>query len=532
MNMKNTLKNILLGGLAVAMLASCDLNRFPSTAIPYEDGDFLLLSSDDVNDFNNGVLATYRGLHYGSHYQTVDVMTECFNASVDFGNNYGFVHRLGDGFNATDGNVEGIWAAHYGAIMTYNVAIEQVDMLFELYPETDLALQAYWLKANALFGRASSYLTLARAFSKDYDPATAAEELAVPLILKYNQNELPVRETLENVYTQILDDLDYAQELMEAIAEVAPAVNLNGVALYINGAPKSQAPTIDAVKAVKARCYLDMHMYPDAADCAMEVIESSAGYALAANADDMYIEFMLDDGKESLMRMYASKAEGIVGCPLYTSVGKTEDVTYFSPLFLPSQVIVDAYSMTDLRKQLWFPVSGEDGTYPVRIQGSYHNGIHVFTKYIGNPTLQSAKYEDGAHYCKPIMIAEMYLIAAEAYAADEDYTNAKAVLNTLKTARKAGSSASGDVWQEIKAEWLKETVGDGQRINCIKRWGDGLPERPAQPLAESLVMNTPVTDYTERTVDADSYTLVWPIPSYEMKIAPNTLIQNDGYSAQ
>jgi hypothetical protein len=126
----------------------------------------------------------------------------------------------------------------------------------------------------------------------------------------------------------------------------------------------------------------------------------------------------------------------------------------------------------------------------------------------------------------------MYLIAAEAYAADEDYANAKAVLNTLKTARKAGSSASGDVWQEIKAEWLKETVGDGQRINCIKRWGDGLPERPAQPLAESLVMNTPVTDYTERTVDADSYTLVWPIPSYEMKIAPNTLIQNDGYSAQ
>lgn len=531
MNMKNTLKNILLGGLAVAMLASCDLNRFPSTSIPYEDGDFLLLSSEDVLDFNNGVIATYRGLHYGSHYQTVDVMTECFNATIDFGNNYGFVHRLGDGFNANDGNVEGIWAAHYGAIMTYNVAIEQVDMLFELYPETDLALEAYWLKANALFCRASSYLTLARAFSKDYDPATASDELAVPLILKYNQYELPVRETLENVYTQIIDDLDYAQELMEAIAEVAPAVNLNGSKLYLDGAPKSLAPTIDAVKAVKARCYLDMHEYEDAAEYAMEVIKSPAGYALASDGDEMYNEFMSDDGNESLMRLYAKKdGEGRVGCTIYTSVGKTEDVKYFAPLFLPSQSILDAYANTDLRKQLWFPVSGKGDTYPVRIQGQYHEGIHVFTKYIGHPTLYSGKFEDGSHYCKPIMIAEMYLIAAEAYAAAGDEGDAKSILNKLKTARKAGAT-TGDIWDEIKIEWLRETVGDGQRINCIKRWGDGLPERPAQPAASALVMSTPVADYTERSVDADSYTLVWPIPSYEIKIAPG-LIQNDGYSAQ
>ena len=529
MNMKNTLKNILLGGLAVAMFASCDLNLFPSTAIPYEDGDFLLLSGDDVRDFNNGVLATYRGLHYGSHYQTVDVMTECFNASVDFGNNYGFVHRLGDGFNANDGNVEGIWAAHYGAIMTYNVAIEQVDMLFELYPETELAASANWLKANALFCRASSYLTLARAFSVDYDPATASTELAVPLILKYNQNELPVRATQEAVYNQIRDDLDYAEQLFEELIAIAPAVSLNGSRLDLAGAPKSLAPTLDAVKAVKARCYLDMHMYEDAADCANAVIKSAAGYTLAANADDMYIEFMTDDGAESLIRMFASKSEGAVGCTLYTSVGKTDEGKYFSPLFFPSQVIIDAYANTDLRKELWFPVSGDD-TYPVRVQGSYYDGVHVFTKYIGNPSLQSGQVEDGAHYCKPIMIAEMYLIAAEAHAAAGDEADAKAVLNKLKTARKAGA-VSGDIWDEIKAEWLRETVGDGQRINCIKRWGDGLPARPAQPAAQALVMTTPVTDYTERTVEPGHYTLVWPIPSYEIKIAPG-LVQNRGYSAQ
>jgi hypothetical protein len=85
--------------------------------------------------------------------------------------------------------------------------------------------------------------------------------------------------------------------------------------------------------------------------------------------------------------------------------------------------------------------------------------------------------------------------------------------------------------EEIKLEWLRETVGDGQRINCIKRWGDGLPARPAQRAAENIVMNTPVSDYTGRELASDAHTLVWPIPSYEIKISP-ALIQNPGYSAE
>jgi hypothetical protein len=44
-------------------------------------------------------------------------------------------------------------------------------------------------------------------------------------------------------------------------------------------------------------------------------------------------------------------------------------------------------------------------------------------------------------------------------------------------------------------------------------------------------MNTPVTDYTGRELAADAHTLVWPIPSYEIKIAPG-LVQNPGYSAE
>ena len=503
----------------MTMVASCDLNLVPSTSIVYEEGTPLFLSKRDIAEFQNGVIASYRGLHYGSSWQTVEVMTECFNASIDFGNNYGFVHRLGSGFLASDDYTTGIWAGHYGAIKNYNIAIEQCDLV----EDEALKANANVLKGIALFCRASSYLTLARHFSADYEPATAATELAVPLILVYDQLEKPVRATLQEVYDQIIADLDEA----EALLSEAGSINLNGTAVNLAGAPKSLAPTVDAVKALKARYYLDVHEYDLAAETAMDVIDSEAGYALSSSLEEMNKEFMTDEGNESIIRLYATKTEGAVGCTIYTSVQSTDaEGKFFQPMFIPSQTLVNAYENSDLRKQVWFPVD----MYPVKVQGTLYNGITMFTKYIGNPTLQQGNNEDGAHFCKPLMIAEMYLIAAEAYAQSGNEGDAAAIIGELRAARKAGEM-TGDVMDVIKGEWLRETVGDGQRINCIKRWGDGLPARPAQKAAENIVMNTPASDYTARELAADSHTLVWPIPSYEIKISP-ALIQNPGYSAE
>ena len=503
----------------MTMIASCDLNLVPSTSIVYEEGKPLFLSKRDIAEFQNGVIATYRGLHYGSSWQTVEVMTECFNASIDFGNNYGFVHRLGSGFLASDDYTTGIWAGHYGAIKNYNIAIEQCDLV----EDEALKADANVLKGIALFCRASSYLTLARHFSADYEPATAATELAVPLILVYDQLEKPVRATLQEVYDQIIADLDEA----EALLSEAGTINLNGTAVNLAGAPKSLAPTVDAVKALKARYFLDVHEYELAAESAMDVIDSEAGYALSSSLEEMNKEFMTDEGNESIIRLYATKTEGAVGCTIYTSVQSTDaEGKFFQPMFIPSQTLVNAYENSDLRKQVWFPVD----MYPVKVQGTLYNGITMFTKYIGNPTLQQGNNEDGAHFCKPLMIAEMYLIAAEAYAQSGNEGDAAAIIGELRAARKAGEM-TGDVMDVIKGEWLRETVGDGQRINCIKRWGDGLPARPAQKAAENIVMNTPASDYTARELAADSHTLVWPIPSYEIKISP-ALIQNPGYSAE
>jgi hypothetical protein len=524
--MKNTLRNILLGGLAVTMIASCDLNLVPTGSIVYEEGTPLLLTQRDIAEFQNGVLASYRGLHYGSAWQTVEVMTDCFNATIDFGNNYGFVHRLGSGFLASDSYTTGIWAGHYSAIKNYNIAIEQCGLV----TEEALIENANILKGMALFCRASSYLTLVRAFAADYDPATAESQLGVPLILKYDQLEKPVRASVKEVYDQIFKDLDEAELLLEE-ASVNGSIILNGNptdgTLDLAGQPRAMAPTVDAVKALKARYYLDIEDYDNAASYAMDVIDSEAGYALSASLQEMENEFMTDTGNESIIRLFATPSEGAVGCTIFTSVNSTDNEgKFFSPLFIPSQTLVNAYNNSDLRKQTWLPVD----MYPVKVQGTLYNGIAMFTKFIGNPSLQQGNNEDGAHYCKPLMISEMYLIAAEAYAQAGNEGDAETILKELKTARKAGDM-TGTIMEEVKLEWLRETVGEGQRINCIKRWGDGLGARPAQRAAENIVMNTPVTDYTGRELEADAHTLVWPIPSYEIKIAPG-LVQNPGYSAE
>ena len=83
--------------------------------------------------------------------------------------------------------------------------------------------------------------------------------------------------------------------------------------------------------------------------------------------------------------------------------------------------------------------------------------------------------------------------------------------------------------ESVKKEWFRETVGEGMRLTCIKRWGDGLGERTEQKGAENLVMSGP--GFVERTLEANSHVFTWPIPTYEIQITPS-LVQNPGYVSE
>lgn len=504
--MKNILKNILIGSIAATLFCSCNLDLVPTTSIAYDEGTPLFLNENDVRSFQNGVLTSYRSLQYGVFTQTSDIMCDYFNATVDFGNNYGAIHRAGadDSFNASTYETEDMWQNHYYAIKNYNIVIANAALVEDetLLPSVDI------LKGIALFCRASSYLTLARYYGNAYDPATAATDLCVPLVLVYDQLEKPARATVKQVYDQIIKDLDEAESLL---AEVPGAIG-------------SEVPTIDAVYALKARYYLDVQDYDEAYTMALNVIGSEAGYTLANTAEAMLAEYVNDAGTEPIIQLYASIAEGAKSNGMYAPVRKDDTVgKYFSPYFVPTKTLVNSYSDGDLRFQTWY----SKDMYPIRMGANYYDGVYVFIKYYDNPALRSGPDETGAKAAKPLMISEMYLIAAEAAAQNQSYDDAKTILNALQLARKTGFTEG--TLEDVKKEWYRETVGEGLRFSCAKRWGESLGARPSQTGADYVVIKG--AEYDERTLSADSYVWNWPVPTYEMKLNGN-LVQNDGYSAQ
>ncbi len=503
MNMKNIFKNILVGGVAIAMLASCDMDLVPTDAISYDEKGPLFLTETDVVQFQNGVLASYRGLQYGSYTQSSEVMCDGFNATVGFGNNYGSIHRTDVSFTTSDTYAESMWANHYVALKNFNIVIAgaENEVPEELKESVDI------LKGFALFCRASSYLTLARHFGNAYNPSTAGTDLCVPLVLKYDQLEKPARATVAEVYDQINADLTAAE----------------GLLANVPGAVRAQYPTIDAVKALKARYYLDVQNYTKASEYALAVINSEAGYALANSLETMAVEFTNDAGSEPIVQLFANTAEGAVGNTLFTSVGQDNTGKYFGSLFLPSQALINAYDSGDLRRQTWFTNS----MYPVFMQGTRYEGVTVFIKYLDNPALHEGNVETGAHAAKTLTVAEMYLIAAEAFAQSGDTGSATVVLNALQRARMA-TPVEGTL-ENVKKEWFRETVGEGHRLACLKRWGDGFSSRPYQAAASNLVMTGAA--YDQKSLQPGDHVLNWPVPSYEIKLNKN-LVQNTGYEAE
>ena len=509
MKMKNILKNIFLGGAVAVMLASCDLNPLPTTAIVFDENTPILQSVSDIQSFRNGVLASYRGVQYGSYTQSTEVMCDGFNALTSFGNNYGSIHRTDGSFTTSDSYAETMWAGHYSAIKNYNVAIEQAEMISdpksEFYNEA-LVPYAELLEGTALFCRASSYLMLARHFGPDYDEDTAMDDLCVPIVLEFNIDERPERATVQEVYDQIEFDLDEAMDLLQG--------------KVYEGMIRSIDVTIDAIRALYARYYLDTEAYEKAARMAESVINSQAGYTLSSSVAEMTAEFTNDSGSEAILQLYASRAEGLVANSIFTGVSQDRKGKYFQPYYIPSQKLIDAYSSNDLRFRTWF----SSNLYPIFANGARHKNIYTFIKYLGNPNYQTGALETGACSAKPLMISEMYLIAAEANTKAGKVLPARTALNTLQAAR--GANQTEPTMANIKLEWFRETVGEGMRMTCLKRWGDGFEGRPYQKNAEGIVMTGEY--YEKRTIDSDEYVLCWPIPSYDLKLNKN-LIQNDGY---
>lgn len=501
--MKKNILKIFATGLSIAFVASCDLNLSPNNAIAVVEGTPLVQTKTNLSALENGILSAYRSIQNGDFVLPQEFMVDEFNATIDFGNNYGGIHKTDQNFTSADYYVEDFWAYNYFAIKNFNVCIENLQVV----PE-DLVKDAAVVRGEAFFFRASSYLNLARQFGKIPVKGAPETDLCVPLVVKYSPNDRPARATVAAVYKQIGADLDSA------------AVYLAGV----KGAVRSQKPTIDAVNALYARYYLDLGENAKAAEYAHKVIDGGT-YALAATLEDLNKDFVNDAGTEAIMQLAISLTEftgnSYANLLLAQKDDKVEGGECFRPYYIPTKAVIDSYEQSDLRFLSWF-----DNTTPVLLSGTYYTGkFYTFVKYRGNPDLTSSPIRNGRQAPKPLKISEMYLIAAEAELASSPAA-AKADLNALQIAR--GASQTEATAENVQKEWFKETIGEGLRMSCLKRWGKGFENRTAQSGAINQVQQGQYFD--GKSLKSDSYFFQWPIPSHELKVNHN-LVQNTGYDA-
>ncbi|MBQ6576406.1 MAG: RagB/SusD family nutrient uptake outer membrane protein [Bacteroidales bacterium] len=505
--MKINIIRLLAATVSLSMLASCNLDLYPISAVAYDEDATLIENKTNLSAIENGILSSYRGLQNGDNMIVEELMFNGFNATVDFGNNYGAIHKTDYNFTSSDYDVEDFWSGSYTAIKNFNIAIANTaeDKLDE-----SLVKDAKVVQGEAYFFRAATYLQLARHFGKAYSKANESTP-CVPLVLAYDQNELPARATVGEVYAAIKADLDQAATLLAGVA----------------GAARSIKPTIDAVNALYARYYLDVQDYSNAASYAHKVIDTKK-YTLASTAEEMEDVYIYDKGSEAIYQG-AIKMSEFTGNTITAFTLENTDSQYgivFRPYYLPSKTLIDLYDEDDLRLKKWF-----DDTTAVALSGNYFNtdkdnpDFYVFTKYRGNWDLTTSEVNlNGRSAPKPFKISEMYLIAAEAELQSGNSNAAKADLNAIQIAR--GATTSDATMTNVQNEWFKETVGEGLRLSCMKRWGTGFNGRPNQTGADNIVQQGDA--FLSKNFAKDDYHFQWPIPAHEMNINKN-LVQNEGF---
>lgn len=223
------MKNILYSILIAASLISCDLDRFPYDSVA---SDELFESDGGLLSATGGSYALLKGdgngygfapqLHRISEYPGDNVsLSGTTTDPLFYTYNY---HNITTGYRTND-----VWSSGYKAIVGCNKVIE-------------LATEGESAESDQLIGenyylRAYTYFQLVNVFGRPYIQGTS--NLGVSLKLTSDINDIPDRNTVGEVYDQVVADLLKAESLMSisktnayATKEAAQAL-LSRVYLYM-----------------------------------------------------------------------------------------------------------------------------------------------------------------------------------------------------------------------------------------------------------------------------------------------------------
>ena len=486
---KYIIKALFCAALTAPVFSSCELDQNPATSIPSEES---WQTMSDAENHYVGMLSVIRSVS-SACAQTMEVQTDLFN-QINSSTAYNQIHDWS--FTPTQFDGDALWSGNYNLIATANDFINNVGAIsVEAGSASEKTLKHY--TGVAYFARAYAYSTLAMRYCKNYDEATAESTLGLPLVTVVDVTAKPSRSSLAATYQLIREDITKAKELLADESEV---VKLDYT-----------APHYYTALALEARVCLNMKDYDQAINSAKEVMEHYSLFTKKNDFQTMWTSDMANEGTELIFEPQYTQDERASLWGAFIS--HSYSISAFTSNYVPTQALYDMYTRSDFRQSVYF-------TRTTLNSGAVTTTGRYLSKFPGNTALNKSTDQYSYYNMpKPFRTAELYLIAAEA-SCEKDGTGAS-YLSTLRQARglSATSATGEDLLKEIKDEWVREFVGEGFRLDCLKRWHDGFTRGEAQSFPAGFLRTS--NGVQGLTVDADNYRFIWEIPSNDLQANKN-----------
>lgn len=306
------------------------------------------------------------------------------------------------------------------------------------------------IKGEALTLRAYAHFFLVQLYGKRYDASAKPNtQLGVPLMISSTDSNKP-RSTVEEVYTQVIKDLEDAIAL-----NVSTRVNKS----HIN---------VNVAKGLRARVALTMQDYPNAIRYAKEVIDANLFPLMSSTV----YQSGFNDANASTEWMWASMPaadQADTFGAFFAQIAFNANTTYMrgNPKSINSATY-NRMSTTDVRRRMWEPApTATNFPLPATTFSRAPFMSRKFSvKVVGQPTLGDVPL---------LRSSELYLILAEAYASSTPAQTSLAqdalfVLTARREASTVKSTNTGAALiEEILLNRRVELWGEGFRFLDLKR---------------------------------------------------------------
>lgn len=480
--MKTDMKKfIVIAAVALVSFASCSkdfLNEAPLTA---QSDELTLSTIGGVNDAVGGSYATLASQYwYGAEFIIRNEM-KTSNGKKSLTHDTGRLIKDYSINYSPNNTYSGLWNYAYYTIYNVNEIIDKINSSY-----ADNAAAKNYM-AECKFLRALAYFDLVRVFAQPYAYTADASHLGVPIILHKDLEAKPKRNTVKEVYAQIISDLDDAEKDIDPSYRRAGTDPASSVSIY-------------AIWALRSRVALYSQNWDDACKYATNVIDSgkynlwTKDDYLSVNGDDASSVFWLDaqDKGEVIFEVYGNKSNSYDGyhdgiSPMTTPEGYGDAAACGD--------LVDLYELGDVRADLFIEDGGDIWT------------AKYYGKGISNPD---------ANNTIVLRLSEMYLNRAEALINGATPTGSYSATSDLEAIQNIrGASTSAATLTNIYLERQKELAWEGHLWFDLARTG-----RPMKrvDVLDGVIAEIPYPDYR----------WAMPIPDHDMSANPN-LVQNEGY---